>query len=157
MYFLKLSSLSLASILLALSCGSAEACEKDYVVVLGLDQCMPSEELAAMVADKNVETCAVIAVHAYDGAMPATRESVLFALENDIEVTGAILEGQQSVDDEELMKLVEMELRELVGSYQKSGDFNSIYWTERHYTETKNTCFFKRLDFTSEMNNLAVN
>jgi elongation factor Tu len=64
---------------------------------------------------------AILVVAAPDGPMPQTREHVLLARQVEVPAMVVFLNKVDMMDDEELLELVEMELRELLESYQFPG------------------------------------
>jgi len=65
---------------------------------------------------------AILVVSAADGPMPQTREHVLLAKQVNVPYIVVFLNKCDMVDDEELLELVEMEVRELLSSYDFPGD-----------------------------------
>jgi len=65
---------------------------------------------------------AILVVSAADGPMPQTREHILLARQVGVPSLVVFLNKCDMVDDEELLELVEMEVRELLTSYQFPGD-----------------------------------
>ncbi len=65
---------------------------------------------------------AILVVSAADGPMPQTREHILLARQVGVPALVVYLNKIDMVDDPELIELVEMELRELLSSYQYPGD-----------------------------------
>ena len=65
---------------------------------------------------------AILVVGADDGAMPQTREHILLARQVGVPAIVVFLNKCDMVDDEELIELVEMELRELLDKYEFPGD-----------------------------------
>ena len=65
---------------------------------------------------------AILVVSAADGPMPQTREHVLLARQVNVPHLVVFLNKVDQVDDEELLELVEMEVRELLSSYEFPGD-----------------------------------
>lgn len=65
---------------------------------------------------------AILVVSAADGPMPQTREHILLARQVGVPKLVVFLNKVDMVDDEELLELVEMEVRELLSSYQFPGD-----------------------------------
>ena len=65
---------------------------------------------------------AILVVSAGDGAMPQTREHVLLARQVNVPALVVYMNKVDQVDDPELLELVEMELRELLSSYEFPGD-----------------------------------
>ncbi|MDQ6978323.1 MAG: elongation factor Tu, partial [Ghiorsea sp.] len=64
----------------------------------------------------------ILVVSAADGPMPQTREHVLLARQVNVPHLVVYLNKADQVDDEELLELVEMEVRELLESYEFPGD-----------------------------------
>lgn len=64
----------------------------------------------------------ILVVSAADGPMPQTREHILLAKQVGVPNLVVFLNKQDMVDDEELMELVELEVRELLSSYDFPGD-----------------------------------
>jgi elongation factor Tu len=65
---------------------------------------------------------AILVVSAADGPMPQTREHILLARQVGVPAICVYLNKTDQVDDEELLELVEMEIRELLGQYEVPGD-----------------------------------
>ena len=65
---------------------------------------------------------AILVVNAADGPMPQTREHILLGRQVGIPYIVVYLNKVDQVDDEELLELVEMEVRELLSSYEYPGD-----------------------------------
>jgi elongation factor Tu len=65
---------------------------------------------------------AILVVSAADGPMPQTREHILLARQVGVPALVVFLNKVDMVDDQELIDLVEMEVRELLSSYQFPGD-----------------------------------
>nr|AIM52701.1 elongation factor EF1A [Ochromonas sp. CCMP1393] len=65
---------------------------------------------------------AILVVSAADGAMPQTREHILLARQVGVKRLVVFLNKADQVDDDELIELVELELRELLDSYDFPGD-----------------------------------
>ncbi|ATX78784.1 translation elongation factor 1A (EF-1A/EF-Tu) [Mariprofundus aestuarium] len=68
----------------------------------------------------------ILVVSAADGPMPQTREHVLLARQVNVPHLVVYLNKADMVDDEELLELVEMEVRELLDSYDFPGDDTPI-------------------------------
>jgi|TARA_B100001250_G_scaffold92015_1_gene76592 elongation factor Tu len=64
----------------------------------------------------------ILVVNAADGPMPQTREHILLARQVGVPALVVYLNKVDQVDDEELLELVEMEVRELLSSYEFPGD-----------------------------------
>ena len=69
---------------------------------------------------------AILVVSAADGPMPQTREHILLARQVGVPYIVVFLNKCDQVDDEELIELVEMEVRELLSSYDFDGDNTPI-------------------------------
>ena len=65
---------------------------------------------------------AILVVSATDGPMPQTREHILLARQVGVNYIVVFMNKCDAVDDEELLDLVEMEIRELLSSYEFPGD-----------------------------------
>jgi len=65
---------------------------------------------------------AILVVSAADGPMPQTREHILLARQVGVPYIVVALNKADMVDDEELLELVELEVRELLSSYEFPGD-----------------------------------
>ena len=65
---------------------------------------------------------AILVVSAADGPMPQTREHILLARQVGVPYIVVFMNKTDMVDDEELLELVEMEVRELLSSYEFPGD-----------------------------------
>ncbi len=65
---------------------------------------------------------AILVVSAADGPMPQTREHILLARQVNVPYIVVFLNKVDMVDDEELLELVELEVRELLSEYQFPGD-----------------------------------
>ncbi|MEM7547110.1 MAG: elongation factor Tu [Pseudomonadota bacterium] len=65
---------------------------------------------------------AILVVNAADGPMPQTREHILLARQVGVPALVVFLNKVDQVDDEELLELVEMEVRELLSDYDFPGD-----------------------------------
>src|SRR5512142_2293626 len=65
---------------------------------------------------------AILVVAASDGPMPQTREHILLARQSGVPALVVYLNKVDQVDDPELLELVEMEVRELLSSYEYPGD-----------------------------------
>ena len=69
---------------------------------------------------------AILVVSAADGPMPQTREHILLARQVGVPYIVVFLNKADMVDDEELLELVEMEVRELLDKYEFPGDDTPI-------------------------------
>ncbi len=65
---------------------------------------------------------AILVVNAADGPMPQTREHILLAKQVGVPALVVYMNKVDQVDDEELLELVELEVRELLSSYEFPGD-----------------------------------
>ena len=66
--------------------------------------------------------CAILVVNAADGPMPQTREHILLGRQVGIPAMVVFMNKVDQVDDDELLELVEMEIRELLSAYDYPGD-----------------------------------
>ncbi|MDX9813771.1 MAG: elongation factor Tu [Sulfurimonas sp.] len=69
---------------------------------------------------------AILVVSAADGPMPQTREHILLSKQVGVPYIVVFMNKQDMVDDEELLELVEMEIRELLSTYDFPGDDTPI-------------------------------
>ena len=69
---------------------------------------------------------AILVVSAADGPMPQTREHILLSRQVGVPYIVVFMNKQDMVDDPELLELVEMEIRELLSSYEFPGDDTPI-------------------------------
>src|SRR5210317_786102 len=69
---------------------------------------------------------AILVVAATDGPMPQTREHILLARQVGVPAVVVFMNKCDQVDDEELLELVDMELRELLDKYEFPGDDTPI-------------------------------
>ncbi|GAA8479118.1 elongation factor Tu [Helicobacter pylori] len=69
---------------------------------------------------------AILVVSAADGPMPQTREHILLSRQVGVPHIVVFLNKQDMVDDQELLELVEMEVRELLSAYEFPGDETPI-------------------------------
>ena len=69
---------------------------------------------------------AILVVCAADGPMPQTREHILLAKQVNVPYIVVFLNKVDMVDDPELLELVELEVRELLSSYDFPGDDTPI-------------------------------
>ena len=65
---------------------------------------------------------AILVVNAADGPMPQTREHILLARQVGVPALVVYLNKVDQVDDEEILELVELEVRDLLSSYDFDGD-----------------------------------
>ena len=65
---------------------------------------------------------AILVVAATDGPMPQTREHILLGRQVGVPAMVVFMNKVDMVDDEELLELVELEVRELLSSYEFDGD-----------------------------------
>jgi elongation factor Tu len=79
-----------------------------------------------MITDAAQMDGAILVVAAPDGPMPQTREHVLLARQVEVPAMVIFLNKCDMMDDEELLELVELELRELLDSYEFPGDETPI-------------------------------
>ena len=64
----------------------------------------------------------ILVVSAVDGAMPQTREHILLCRQVGVKSLVVFMNKIDAVEDEEMHELVEMEVRELLSSYDYDGD-----------------------------------
>jgi len=94
---------------------------------------------------------AVLVVSAADGPMPQTREHVLLARQVNVPHIVVFLNKVDQVDDEELLELVELEVRELLSNYEFPGDDipivkgSALKALENPEDEAANACIDKLL------------
>ena len=69
---------------------------------------------------------AILVVSAADGPMPQTREHILLSRQVGVPYIVVFMNKADMVDDEELLELVEMEIRELLDQYESPGDDTPI-------------------------------
>jgi elongation factor Tu len=95
---------------------------------------------------------AILVVSAADGPMPQTREHILLARQVNVPALVVFLNKCDLVDDEELLELVEMEVRELLNKYDFPGDDiaivrgNAKAALENPSDATANACIGKLMD-----------
>ena len=81
-----------------------------------------ADYVKSMIAGAAQMDGAILVVAATDGAMPQTREHILLARQVGVPNLVVFLNKCDMVDDPELLELVEMEVRELLSSYEFDGD-----------------------------------
>ena len=69
---------------------------------------------------------AILVCSAADGPMPQTREHILLARQVGVPYIVVYMNKADQVDDEELLELVEMEIRDLLSTYEFPGDDTPI-------------------------------
>ena len=74
---------------------------------------------------------AILVVAATDGPMPQTREHILLARQVGVPYIVVFMNKCDMVDDEELLDLVEMEIRELLSEYDFPGDDTQLCIRDR--------------------------
>ncbi|CAG35838.1 elongation factor Tu [Desulfotalea psychrophila] len=95
---------------------------------------------------------AILVVAATDGAMPQTREHILLARQVGVPAMVVFLNKCDMVDDDELIELVEMELRELLDDYEFPGDDvpfihgSALLALENPEDEDKAACIWELMD-----------
>jgi elongation factor Tu len=95
---------------------------------------------------------AILVVSAADGPMPQTREHVLLARQVNVPHIVVFLNKVDQVDDEELLELVELEVRELLSLYDFPGDDipivkgSALKALENASDEAANTCIDELMD-----------
>jgi elongation factor Tu len=82
---------------------------------------------------------AILVVSAPDGPMPQTREHVLLARQVEVPAMVVYLNKIDQMDDEELLELVEMELSELLESYNFAADTPIVRGSALHANESEST------------------
>ena len=82
----------------------------------------PADYVKNMITGAAQMDGAILVVNAADGPMPQTREHILLARQVGVPALVVFLNKVDQVDDEELLELVEMEVRELLSSYEFPGD-----------------------------------
>jgi|ERR1035437_1180824 elongation factor Tu len=81
-----------------------------------------SDYIKNMITGASQQDGAILVCAATDGPMPQTREHILLARQVGVEHLVVALNKIDAVDDEELLELVELELRELLTKYDYPGD-----------------------------------
>jgi elongation factor Tu len=90
---------------------------------------------------------AILVVGADDGPMPQTREHILLARQVGVPRIVVFLNKTDMVDDEELIELVELELRELLDKYEFPGDDTPIMALESDDPDSEDAkCVFELVD-----------
>jgi len=95
---------------------------------------------------------AILVVSAADGPMPQTREHVLLARQVNVPHIVVFLNKVDQVDDEELLELVELEVRELLSNYEFPGDDipiikgSALKALENPDDDTANQCIDELMD-----------
>ena len=95
---------------------------------------------------------AVLVVSASDGPMPQTREHILLARQVGVPYIVVFLNKVDMVDDEELVELVELEIRELLSKYDFPGDDipiirgSALQALENPDDEAKSKCIFDLIE-----------
>jgi elongation factor Tu len=99
---------------------------------------------------------AILVVSAADGPMPQTREHVLLARQVNVPYIVVFMNKVDQVDDPELLELVELELRELLSSYEFPGDDipiiqgSALNALNHPDDEAANKCIFELMDAVDE-------
>ena len=105
---------------------------------------------------------AILVVSAADGPMPQTREHILLARQVNVPYIVVFLNKVDQVDDEELLELVEMEVRDLLSSYEFPGDdipvirgsalnaMNALIAGKNAKEEPECKCIFELMDAVDE-------
>ena len=98
----------------------------------------------------------ILVVSAADGPMPQTREHVLLARQVNVPYIVVFMNKVDQVDDPELLELVELELRELLSSYDFPGDDipiiqgSALNALNNPDDEEANKCIFELMDAVDE-------
>ena len=82
----------------------------------------PADYVKNMITGAAQMDGAILVVSAADGPMPQTREHILLARQVGVPALVVFMNKVDMVDDAELLDLVEMEVRELLSSYEFPGD-----------------------------------
>jgi elongation factor Tu len=99
---------------------------------------------------------AILVVSAADGPMPQTREHVLLARQVNVPYIVVFMNKVDQVDDPELLELVELELRELLSSYEFPGDDipiikgSALNALNNPDDEEANKCIYELMDAVDE-------
>jgi len=99
---------------------------------------------------------AVLVISANDGPMPQTREHILLARQVGVPKIVVFMNKCDMVDDEELLELVEMEVRELLTKYEFPGDDipvirgSALLALENAEDEEKSKCIYDLMDAVDE-------
>ena len=102
---------------------------------------------------------AILVVAADDGPMPQTKEHILLARQVGVPAIVVFLNKCDEVDDEELLELVEMEVRELLSTYEFPGDdipvirgsaFKALHTENPGRDNAESKCIFDLLDAVDE-------
>jgi elongation factor Tu len=102
---------------------------------------------------------AILVVAADDGPMPQTKEHILLARQVGVPAIVVFLNKCDEVDDEELLELVEMEVRELLSTYEFPGDdipvirgsaFKALHTENPGRDNPDSKCIFDLLDAVDE-------
>ena len=106
---------------------------------------------------------AILVVSAADGPMPQTREHILLARQVGVKYIIVFMNKTDQVDDEELLELVEMEIRELLSQYEFPGDdipiikgsaLVALEYVQNGGTDVRNAketqCIFELMDAVDE-------
>ena len=99
---------------------------------------------------------AILVVSAADGPMPQTREHILLARQVNVPSIVVFMNKTDQVDDPELIELVELELRELLSSYEFPGDDipiikgSALEALNNPEDEAKTKCVFELMDAVDE-------
>src|SRR5229473_197518 len=92
-----------------------------YVAFDQIDKAPEERERGITIATAQMDG-AILVVSAPDGPMPQTREHILLARQVEVPAMVVFLNKVDVMDDEELLELVELEVRELLSKYQFPGD-----------------------------------
>src|SRR6266478_3254740 len=92
-----------------------------YIAFDQIDKAPEERERGITIAIAQMDG-AILVVSAPDGPMPQTREHILLARQVEVPAMVVFLNKVDMMDDEELLELVELEVRELLSKYQFPGD-----------------------------------
>ncbi|KAK4691662.1 elongation factor Tu, partial [Phenoliferia sp. Uapishka_3] len=87
---------------------------------------LPRSAASSLLISSELRDGGIIVVSASDGQMPQTREHLLLARQVGIKKLVVYINKVDQVDDEEMLELVEMEMRDLLGTYGFDGEATPI-------------------------------
>ena len=100
----------------------AEEGKANFLDYASIDKAPEERARGITINTATVEYGAILVVSAADGPMPQTREHILLAKQVGVPAIVVFLNKADQVDDPELIDLVEMEVRDLLSSYDFPGD-----------------------------------